>query len=140
MRPAVNVSRMIESATIFVAGVFVLAGFVKGTIGLGLPTIAMGLLVLAKVATVCVPVVYGHVVDALAPQAGGLLVIPAALVIAYGLLRVGSAAFGALGKFDNLLGVSAEVADGGVDLGERDLHVLSVAMGVGGLRRPRNSK
>ena len=32
---------------IFVAGVFVLAGLVKGTIGLGLPTIAMGLLVLA---------------------------------------------------------------------------------------------
>ncbi len=57
---------------------------------------AMALLVLAKVATVYVPVVYGRIVDALAPKDGGLLVVPAALVLAYGLLRVGSAAFGEL--------------------------------------------
>jgi uncharacterized membrane protein YfcA len=35
---------MLEPVTIFVAAVFVLAGFVKGIIGLGLPTISMGLL------------------------------------------------------------------------------------------------
>ncbi len=35
---------MITSTHIFIAVVFVLAGFVKGVIGLGLPTIAMGLL------------------------------------------------------------------------------------------------
>jgi ATP-binding cassette, subfamily B, heavy metal transporter len=55
--------------------------------------VAMGLLVLAKVATVYVPVVYGRLVDALVPKDGtAMLVIPMALVIAYGLLRVGSAA------------------------------------------------
>ena len=31
---------------LFIAGVFVLAGFVKGVVGLGLPTIAMGLMAL----------------------------------------------------------------------------------------------
>lgn len=35
---------MLDGATLFVAAVFALAGFVKGVIGLGLPTIAMGLL------------------------------------------------------------------------------------------------
>jgi ATP-binding cassette, subfamily B, heavy metal transporter len=59
--------------------------------------IAMGLLVLAKVATVYVPIVYGRIVDALAPVDGtASLAIPTALVISYGLLRVGSAAFGEL--------------------------------------------
>ena len=58
---------------------------------------AMALLVLAKVATVYVPVVYGRIVDALAPKDGSaMLAVPLALVIAYGVLRVGSAAFGEL--------------------------------------------
>ena len=35
---------MMDTTLIFVAAVFALAGFVKGVIGLGLPTIAMGLL------------------------------------------------------------------------------------------------
>lgn len=35
---------MLDQATLFVAAVFALAGLVKGVIGLGLPTIAMGLL------------------------------------------------------------------------------------------------
>jgi uncharacterized protein len=37
---------MPESVLLFIAGVFVLAGFVKGVVGLGLPAIAMGLLAL----------------------------------------------------------------------------------------------
>ena len=37
---------MFDATFIFVAAVFALAGFVKGVIGLGLPTIAMGLLAL----------------------------------------------------------------------------------------------
>jgi uncharacterized membrane protein YfcA len=37
---------MLDPATLFVAGVFVVAGIVKGVIGLGLPTISMGLLAL----------------------------------------------------------------------------------------------
>ena len=57
----------------------------------------MGLMVLAKVATVYVPIVYGRTVDALAPKdAAAVVAIPIALVVAYGLLRVGSAAFGEL--------------------------------------------
>ncbi len=58
---------------------------------------AMALLVLAKLATVYVPVIYGRLVDALAPKDGGaILYVPLALVLAYGGLRVGSAAFGEL--------------------------------------------
>ena len=58
---------------------------------------AMGLLILAKLATVYVPVVYGRLVDALAPKdASAMLAVPLALVLAYGALRVGSAAFGEL--------------------------------------------
>lgn len=37
---------MPDGTTVFIATVFVLAGLVKGVIGLGLPTIAMGLLAL----------------------------------------------------------------------------------------------
>ena len=37
---------MSELVLIFIAGVFILAGFVKGVVGLGLPAIAMGLLAL----------------------------------------------------------------------------------------------
>jgi ATP-binding cassette subfamily B protein len=59
--------------------------------------LAMGLLLLAKLATVYVPVVYGRIVDALAPKDGSaLLAIPLGLVVAYGVLRVASAAFGEL--------------------------------------------
>ena len=59
--------------------------------------LAMGLLLLAKVATVSVPVVYGGIVDALAPKDNtAMLAIPLGLVIGYGLLRVSSAAFGEL--------------------------------------------
>jgi ATP-binding cassette, subfamily B, heavy metal transporter len=55
------------------------------------------MLVLAKVATVYVPVVYGRIVDALAPKDGAaMLAVPLGLVIGYGLLRVASAGFGEL--------------------------------------------
>jgi ATP-binding cassette, subfamily B, heavy metal transporter len=58
---------------------------------------AMGLLLLAKVATVYVPVIYGRIVDALAPKDGtALLAIPLGLVIGYGLVRMGAAVFGEL--------------------------------------------
>ncbi|HEY6433813.1 MAG TPA: ABC transporter transmembrane domain-containing protein, partial [Acetobacteraceae bacterium] len=62
--------------------------------------IAAIFLVLAKGATVLVPIVYGRAVDALAPKGhplpGGLLAIPAALIVSYGLLRIGSQGFGEL--------------------------------------------
>ncbi|HEY6439137.1 MAG TPA: ABC transporter transmembrane domain-containing protein, partial [Acetobacteraceae bacterium] len=59
--------------------------------------LAMCLLLVAKLATVAVPVIYGRIVDALAPKDNtALLAIPLGLVIGYGLLRVGSAAFGEL--------------------------------------------
>jgi ATP-binding cassette, subfamily B, heavy metal transporter len=54
-------------------------------------------LVLAKGATVYVPIVYGRAVDALSPKGhGAVLVVPAALIIAYGGLRVASQGFGEL--------------------------------------------
>ncbi len=52
-------------------------------------------LVLAKVATVYVPLVYSRAVDALAPGQK-MLVIPIGLIGAYGLLRVASAGFAEL--------------------------------------------
>jgi uncharacterized membrane protein YfcA len=43
----VTVETMIHTARIFVGVVFLLAGFVKGVVGLGLPTISTGLLAIA---------------------------------------------------------------------------------------------
>src|SRR5689334_1150274 len=59
-------------------------------------TIAFAFLVLAKLATVYVPIVYSRAVDALAPSGGGPVVVPIALIVAYGLLRVASSGFGEL--------------------------------------------
>ena len=54
-------------------------------------------LVGAKIATVFVPLVYSHAVDALAPKSGApFAVVPIALIIAYGLLRVASSGFAEL--------------------------------------------
>ncbi len=61
--------------------------------------IAAVFLLLAKGATIYVPIVYGRAVDALAPKghvAGAVLVVPAALILAYGLLRIASQGFGEL--------------------------------------------
>ncbi|GAC1344630.1 MAG: ABC transporter ATP-binding protein/permease [Acetobacteraceae bacterium] len=50
------------------------------------------LLVLAKVATVYIPIVYAHAVDALAPK-DHVLVVPLGLIGAYALLRIASSGF-----------------------------------------------
>jgi ATP-binding cassette subfamily B protein len=57
---------------------------------------AFACLVLAKVATVYVPLVYSHAVDALAPKHGPMLALPVALIVGYGILRVASAGFAEL--------------------------------------------
>jgi ABC-type transport system involved in Fe-S cluster assembly fused permease/ATPase subunit len=57
--------------------------------------IALVFMVLSKVATVYVPVVYGRIVDALAPKDEAVIfVVPIALILAYGAIRMGSAGFG----------------------------------------------
>ena len=43
-RRSVNVVGMFEPLLLLIAAAFLLAGFVKGVIGLGLPTVSMGLL------------------------------------------------------------------------------------------------
>ncbi len=58
--------------------------------------IALVLLVLAKVANVAVPMFYKHAVDAINQPEARLLAVPVALLVAYGLLRVLSEAFGEL--------------------------------------------
>ena len=59
--------------------------------------IAMVFMLLSKVVTVYVPIIYGEVVDALAPKDGrAMLAVPVALLIAYGLARIGGAGFGEL--------------------------------------------
>ncbi len=57
--------------------------------------LAVGCLIAAKVATVYIPLVYSHAVDALSPK-NSFVVIPVALIVGYGLLRVASAGFGEL--------------------------------------------
>ena len=56
---------------------------------------AVVLLVLAKVATVYIPIVYSHAVDALSPK-NHPLAIPMGLIVAYAVLRVASAGFAEL--------------------------------------------
>jgi ATP-binding cassette subfamily B protein len=60
---------------------------------------AMALLIGAKLATVYVPIVYGRLVDSIAGKAGpanALLALPAALIVAYALLRIASSSFAEL--------------------------------------------
>jgi ABC-type transport system involved in Fe-S cluster assembly fused permease/ATPase subunit len=58
--------------------------------------VALMFMVLSKVAAVYVPVLYGRIVDSLAPKDAELaaLTVPVALILAYGLVRVGAAGFG----------------------------------------------
>ncbi len=56
---------------------------------------AAAFLVAAKVATVYIPLVYSHAVDALAPK-DSVVAVPLALIAAYALLRIASSGFGEL--------------------------------------------
>jgi ATP-binding cassette, subfamily B, heavy metal transporter len=53
-------------------------------------------LVLAKVATVYTPFVYAKAVDALSPKGNAIIILPAALIVAYGLTRLAAAGFAEL--------------------------------------------
>ncbi|TLU72768.1 ABCB family ABC transporter ATP-binding protein/permease [Lichenicoccus roseus] len=58
---------------------------------------AVALLVAAKVATVYVPIVYSRAIDRLSRHdPSHMIVVPAALILAYGLLRIASGGFGEL--------------------------------------------
>ena len=64
--PIGQCASMTVSLLIFIAAVFLLAGFVKGVIGLGLPTVAMGLLAVAMapahaLAVVVVPAILTNI-------------------------------------------------------------------------------
>lgn len=61
--------------------------------------IAVLLLIAAKAATVAVPAVFGKAVDALDHPAGVVVAVPVALLVGYGLLRVGQQAFSELRDF-----------------------------------------
>jgi ATP-binding cassette subfamily B protein len=58
--------------------------------------LAVIMLVAAKIASVFIPIVLRETVDALSAPAGGLLIVPLALLVAYGLARVLSLGFGEL--------------------------------------------
>jgi ATP-binding cassette subfamily B protein len=59
--------------------------------------IAMACLIIAKVATVVLPLAYARAIDALAPKGGeAFIAVPFGLILAYGLLRVASAGFAEL--------------------------------------------
>lgn len=57
---------------------------------------ALLLLAASKVATVYIPVIYGQVVDLLGAQENAVIVLPVALIVGFGLLRVASIAFAEL--------------------------------------------
>ncbi len=57
---------------------------------------ALVLLAASEVATVYIPVVYGQVVDILGGKENALVVLPVALIVGFGVLRVLSIAFGEL--------------------------------------------
>ncbi|MEY2896314.1 MAG: hypothetical protein RL669_583, partial [Pseudomonadota bacterium] len=66
--------------------------------------VALGCLIAAKFATVGVPIVLKHLVDAMVPARGAsvtelLVAVPLALILAYGLLRLASSAFTELREF-----------------------------------------
>jgi ABC-type transport system involved in Fe-S cluster assembly fused permease/ATPase subunit len=59
--------------------------------------LSLACLFVAKLATVYVPILYKGAVDALAPEAAeAAIVVPVALIVAYGVVRVASAAFSEL--------------------------------------------
>jgi ABC-type transport system involved in Fe-S cluster assembly fused permease/ATPase subunit len=60
--------------------------------------IALLFMLLAKVATVYVPVVYGRIIDALTPHGPAAMpyAVPMMLILGYGLIRLASATFGEL--------------------------------------------
>ncbi|MFN6999687.1 MAG: ABCB family ABC transporter ATP-binding protein/permease [Elioraea tepidiphila] len=98
---------------------------------------ALTFLALAKVATVAVPVVLARAVDALAPREG-LIAVPIALVLGYGLLRLAAAGFQELR--DAVFARVAQAAIRTVGLKTfRHLHALSLRFHLdrqtGGLSR-----
>ncbi len=56
--------------------------------------IAVVFMILSKVATVYVPIIYGRIIDTMTPKDLIAFVVPVALILAYGAIRVGSAGFG----------------------------------------------
>ncbi len=56
--------------------------------------LAIILLVLAKVANVYVPILYKQAIDILGEDQAAIIVVPVALLIAYGILRIATVAFG----------------------------------------------
>jgi ATP-binding cassette subfamily B protein len=98
---------------------------------------ALVLLALAKVATVAVPVVLAAAVDSLAPREG-LIAVPIALVLGYGVLRLASSGFQELR--DAVFARVAQAAIRAVGLKTfRHLHALSLRFHLdrqtGGLSR-----
>ena len=62
----------------------------------GRVVLALALLGAAKVANVCVPLIYKQAIDALSGKTAAAIVLPLGLLFAYGLLRVLAVAFGEL--------------------------------------------
>jgi ATP-binding cassette, subfamily B, heavy metal transporter len=56
--------------------------------------IALVFMILSKIATVYVPIIYGRIIDTMTPADLVAFVVPVALILAYGAIRIGSAGFG----------------------------------------------
>lgn len=87
--------------------------------------LALSFLVVAKIASIYVPLLYKHAVDALSVGSAALVAAPAALILAYGLVRVAAQGFGELR--DAIFAKVAQRAIRSVGLGVfRHLHALSL--------------
>ncbi|MEM7708829.1 MAG: ABC transporter ATP-binding protein/permease [Pseudomonadota bacterium] len=100
--------------------------------------LAMGFLIAAKVATVLLPIAMKHIVDSLDSSANPVLVVPLALVLGYGALRLATIIFGEIR--DTIFGRVTERAMRRIGLKVfKHLHQLELAFHLqrrtGGLAR-----
>jgi len=98
----------------------------RGSLELRVRVVAsLACLLIAKLATVSVPLFYKRAVDALTPHAPAIIIAPVGLILAYSLLRVSGQAFGELR--DALFAKVAQRAVRGIGLATfQHLHSLSL--------------
>lgn len=99
-RPAANAPAAAKSFNLGVLKMLAPYLWPRGAVDLRLRVVgALACLVAAKLLNVYVPVLYKHAIDALTPhgaEGAALLALPVAMIVGYGLVRVGSQVFGEL--------------------------------------------
>jgi uncharacterized membrane protein YfcA len=105
---------MIEQTLLFIALCFLLAGFIKGVLGLGLPTVSMGLLALAM----------------LPAQAAALLIVPSLVTNLWQMLAGPDLARIVRRLWSMMAGVCIGTWAGARLLTGTDVHLVSAGLGI----------